>query len=119
MWTPNKVELDNVKDRVKKVRKVREVEANPSNPRVKMVAITEDRYESIKFQQYMNNVPPSVRLDYLDKKKEQGTINDYEYNFYLNILLTTKLTPKQTALKLRINSSMVNVTKQRSNYRPR
>lgn len=69
----------------------------------------EAEYTKLKEQQTYNKVELSVRKSFLEKRHKAGIINDFELNFYLNIYWEVTLTPKQEALKKKVNKKMLDL----------
>lgn len=67
----------------------------------------EAKYELLKKKQTENNIPLSIRKEFLEKRFKLGVINDFEFNFYNQIWSFEALSVKQTTLKSKINDKLL------------
>ena len=66
------------------------------------------QYQLLKQKQANNNIPVSVRKEFLEKKRNEHVINEFEYKFYLDIWDRCTLTEKQLNFKDRLNTRLLN-----------
>ena len=64
-------------------------------------------YKQLKKTQDKNNIPVSVRREFINKRQSLGVITEFEYNFYLDIYDKVQLSDKQRNLKEKINKKML------------
>lgn len=68
----------------------------------------EKSYNKLKEAQIQNNIPPSIRKDFIKKRLTKGVINKIEYDFYMQIWLLKTLSEKQSKWKESINNKLLN-----------
>ncbi len=64
------------------------------------------QYEYLKERQQKNNIPLSIKLPYLEKRLH--LLNQFEYDFYMQVYYFDTLSYKQIKLKESINRKLLN-----------
>lgn len=81
----------------------------------KFLNIDEGNKIFISIKRIKNDLTKSMSVDVVEYLKNKNIIDDFEFNFYINILRKRKLSDKQLEIKKKINKKLLDFTSSESN----
>ncbi len=77
-----------------------------TNDKIKRAVKDAKYYQELMDSQLDNNIPISLPKNEIESGFTSGALNDFEYNFYMNIWSFRNLSEKQSVIKNKINSKL-------------